>query len=162
MVDKEIVLETVRKMYQSGIDDSVVEQTLKDIGLGPEDIKQYIAEAKGISQEPEPASKPEPKPLEQRKAAAEEKPDQAALHQTTHIALEEQSAKTGQLLEKIDALEKKLSASPNTGGEPVSAAVNQRLASIEKRLTDLKAELDATRTIMEKILETDRKVLGKL
>jgi hypothetical protein len=162
MVDKEIVLETVRKMYDSGIDDSVVEQTLKDIGLGPAEIKKYIAEAKGVSQGLEPAPKPEPKPLEQRKAAAEEKPDQAALHQTTHIALEEQSARTAELIGKLDALEKRLGAGPAASSEPLSASVNQRLAGLEKQMRDLKAELDATRAIMEKILETDRKVLTKL
>jgi len=41
-------------------------------------------------------------------------------------------------------------------------SVNQRLASMEKQLRDLKAEIAATKTIMEKILETDRKVLNKL
>ncbi len=162
MVDKEIVLDTVRKMYESGIDDGVVEQTLKDIGLGPEEIRQYIAEAKGVSGDVEPVSKPEPKPLVQRQVAATEHSDQAALHQTTHIALEEQSAKTAELLGKIEAMEKRLQGGQATGAEPLSAVVNQRLAGLESQLRDLKAELGATRAIMEKILETDRKVLTRL
>ena len=162
MVDKEIVLDTVRKMYESGIDDSVVEQTLKDIGLGAEEIKAYIAEAKGVSEDTEPVPRPAPKPLAQRQAAAAEHSDQAALHQTTHIALEAQSAKTAELLGKIDSMEKRLQGGQAPGAEPLSAAVNQRLAGMEKQLRDIKAELDATRAIMEKVLETDRKVLTKI
>lgn len=161
MVDKKIVLDTVRKMYESGIDDSVVEQTLKDIGLSQPEIGQYIAEAKGDSGTASP-QKPEPKPLEQRKQAAEEKSDEAALHQTTHIALEEQANKSSEILSRLQAIEEKLQAAPSAASEPISASVNQRLAGIEKQLRDLKAELDATRSVMEKVLETDRKVLGKL
>ena len=47
MVNRAIVIETIKKMYDSGIDDSVVEQTLKDIGLKKTEISEYIAEAKG-------------------------------------------------------------------------------------------------------------------
>jgi len=159
MVDKEIVLETIKKMYESGIDDSVVVQTLKDIGLKPNEIQQYIDEVKGVSPAAEPV--PEPKPLEARMAAAEEKVDHGALHTTTHVALEEQSAKTTELLEKIESLESKL-AVKGKGPSSDQIATNQRLGTIEKKVSDIKAEVEATRSIMEKILETDRKVLNKL
>jgi len=163
MVDKEIVLETIKKMYESGIDDSVVVQTLKDIGLKPDEIQLYIDEVKGGSAtvEAEPAAEPESKPLEARMAAAEEKVDHGALHTTTHVALEEQSAKTAELLEKIDLLESKLAAK-GKGPDSDQIATNQRLGTIEKKISDIKAEVEATRSIMEKILETDRKVLNKL
>jgi len=168
MVDREIVLETVKKMYESGIEDQVVRQTLKDIGLTPEEANKCIAEAKGSAAPSSSYSvaKPqfqEPKPLQERLAAAEEKPDQAAMHTTTHVALEAQSAKTSELLEKMNSLEEKLEHASASKAMPQSlASANQRLALIEKQLRDLKAELTATKAIMEKILETDRKVLNRL
>ena len=158
MVDKEIVLQTVKKMYESGIDDDVVQQTLKDIGLSPAEAKQFMAEAKGSKPQ---MPKEEPKPLEERMAFAEERPDQAALHTTTHVALEAQNAKTSELLDKVANLERRLavSAAQSPGSNTLA---NERLASIEKNLKDLKAELSATKAIMEKILETNRRVLNKL
>ncbi len=160
MVDKEVVLETVKKMYESGIEDDVVMQTLRDIGLGPAEIKSYIAEAKGTG--PRPVERPEPKPLAQRQAAAEEKADQMALHSTTHIALEEQGVRIIEILEKITALENSLKELPAGGEGASSIAVSQRLASLESQVRDIKSELGATRSIMEKVLETDRKVLNKV
>jgi len=159
VVDKEIVLDTVKKMYQSGIDDDVVAQTLKDIGLNDKEIVQYIAEAKGEQVQTLPS---EPKPLEARKIAAEEKPEHVAMHTTTHVALEDQSAKTDELLAKISGLEKNLQKKGNGTPSTDLIAINQRLAAMEKDLRELKAGLGATKSIMEKILETDRKVLGKL
>ncbi len=159
VVDKEIVLDTIKKMYQSGIDDDVVKQTLKDIGLNEGEIIQYIAKAKGIQVQ---ASRPEPKPLEARKIATEEKPEHVAMHTTTHVALEAQSAKTDELLAKISTLEKQVQNKSRSEPSTDLIAINQRLAVIEKDLKKLKAELGATKSIMEKILETDRKVLGKL
>ncbi len=159
MVDKEIVLDTVKKMYQSGIDDDVVMQTLKDIGLGDNEIRQYIAEAKGESVS---AVRSEPKPLEARKIATEEKPEHVAMHTTTHVALEAQSEKTDELLAKISGLEKQLQSKRSAAPSTDLIAINQRLAAMEKNLRELKAELGATKSIMEKILETDRKILNKL
>ena len=159
VVDKKIVLDTVKKMYQSGIDDDVVKQTLKDIGLNDKEIVQYIAEAKG---EPIPTAVPEQKPLEARKIATEETPEHVAMHTTTHVALDTQSEKINELLEKISGIETKLQ---NKGNKTPSAdliAINQRLAAMEKDLRELKAGLGATKSIMEKILETVRKVLEKL
>ena len=159
MVDKEIVLDTVKKMYTSGIDDDVVKQTLKDIGLGAEEIMQYIAEAKGESVS---VTSSEPKPLEARKIATEEKPEHVAMHTTTHVALESQSEKTNELLAKISTLEKQFQSKSKEAPSTDLIAINQRLAVMEKDLKELKAELGATKSIMEKILETSRKTLNKL
>jgi len=163
MVNKEIVLQTVKRMYGSGIEDSVVEQTLEDIGLSKEEARKYINEAKGNkggSQTQKP-SKPGKEKL--TPVSSPEKEAQEAMHTTTHAALESQAVQTTELLEKINKLEKSLNNASHGQDMPQSLiSVNQRLASMEKQLRDLKAEIAATKTIMEKILETDRKVLNKL
>lgn len=179
MVDKEIVLETVKKMYESGIEDGVVEQTLKDIGLSKAEISQYIAEIKGTGQPS--AGLPVPHPPVEKKESAWPEPsessipetvvmpgarveEQTAMHATTHAALENQADKTDELIAKIKNLEKKLGvfSSVEQGVPQEMVAVNQRLAVIEKQVSEIKSGLSATKSIMEKILETDRKVLNKL
>jgi len=167
MVNKEIVLDTVKKMYDSGIEDDVVEQTLRDIGLNAAEIKEYIAEAKGGAVEAdkleadEPAV-PERKPLEERMEAAEEEPDHVALHTTTHVALDELADRTERLLEKIESIENKLVSQKPSSAPELLAPANQRMAEMERQLREIKAELSATKSIMEKILETTRSVLNKL
>lgn len=161
MVNKEIVLDTIKKMYDSGIDDEVVEQTLRDIGLNAVEIKDYIAEAKGTAAEAdEPV--PERKPLDERMQAAAEEPDHIAMHTTTHIALDGQAEHLEKLLEKMESIENRLESQKPSSAPESFAAANQRMAEMEKQLREIKAELSATKTIMEKILETDRKVLTKL
>jgi hypothetical protein len=162
MVDKQVVLETIKKMYDSGIDDSVVQQTLQDIGLSENEIRQYIAEVKGQPLKPE--ARPEPKPLEKRMPQKEEAVEsQEAMHTTTHAALAAQASQTNDLLDKITSMESALkSLSKASAGQENLAGINQRLGTAEKQLHDLKAQLDATKGIMEKILETDRKILNRL
>lgn len=52
MVSKEIVLETIKRMYDSGIDDETIKATLRDIGLDDKEAEQMIAEAQGKGKEP--------------------------------------------------------------------------------------------------------------
>ena len=117
MVDREIVLETVKKMYESGIEDDIVKQTLKDIGLGEAEIAQYIAEAKGVF--PAQAAEPFPRAAAARPAArlprpafSEEREAQEAMHTTTHVALEQQAARTDELIAKISGIESRLVRQP--------------------------------------------------
>ena len=161
MVNKEIVLDTIKKMFESGIEDEVVAQTLGDIGLNAAEIKDYIAEAKGEAVEAdEPV--PERKPLSERMDSIEEEPDHIALHTTTHVALDAQAEMAERLLEKIEAIENKLLSQRPSSAPESFAEANQRMAEMEKQLREIKAELSATKSIMEKILETDRNVLTKL
>ncbi|MFH1224891.1 MAG: hypothetical protein V1676_03730 [Candidatus Diapherotrites archaeon] len=51
MVSKEIVLETIKRMYSSGIDDETIKATLRDIGLDDKEAEQMIAEAQGKGKE---------------------------------------------------------------------------------------------------------------
>lgn len=161
MVDKQVVLETIKKMYESGIDDSVVEQTLKDIGLASEEIAQYVAEAKGEQVQQPPIQSPKQAPV-LRHDAGQGQEQQDAMHTTTHAALESQANQTTELLQKVSSLEKTIQSNKSGTISASSAELNQRIGKMEIQLTDLKAQVNATKSIMEKILETDRKVLNKL
>ncbi|MBU0662829.1 hypothetical protein KKH30_03260, partial [Candidatus Micrarchaeota archaeon] len=49
MVSKDIVMQTIKRMYDSGVDDETVKATLRDIGFSDEDSEQMIQEAKGAA-----------------------------------------------------------------------------------------------------------------
>lgn len=161
MVDKEIVLETVRKMYDSGIDDDVVEKTLRDIGLNSDEIKQYIAEAKGNAG-PKPSSKSFEARMKAVSASSESPQNRSEMHSVTHLALEEQAGKMDELLKRLSKIEASLKSSKGNALGDSAASLTGRLASVENSLKEVRAELSATKTIMEKILETDRKVLNRV
>lgn len=56
MVSRQIVLDTVKRMHSSGVDDNTIRSTLRDIGLSEGDIEGYLREVKGISEQ-KPAEK---------------------------------------------------------------------------------------------------------
>lgn len=51
MVSRDVVLQTVKRMYASGVDDATVTSTLHDIGLGDKEIESVISEAKGLARD---------------------------------------------------------------------------------------------------------------
>ncbi len=177
MVNKAVVLETIKKMYDSGIEDSVVKQTLLDVGLNEREIEAYMAEAKGQPIEekpaaaaPAPTARPSP-PIKQMASSRveEELAAQEAMHATTQAAiadhgerLEELGRKVGRVEQKLGKIHSLTEAPSNKELVDMLAAANQRLGSLEKQVSDLKALNKALKTVMEKILETDRKILGKM
>lgn len=55
----ELVIKTLKKMYEQGTDDETVKGMLEDIGLGKDEISEAIAAAKG-REAPSPVQKIEP------------------------------------------------------------------------------------------------------
>lgn len=177
MVDRAVVVETIRKMYESGIEDSVVRQTLADIGLGEKEIREAMAAAKAgarpaaESEEPEEEAGPAYSAARPdfREQLAQQHAAQEAMHTTTHAAMEGHGAKLDELGERIGGVEERigkihgLTESPsNRDLVELIAVTNQKLALLEKQVSDLKALTKALQTVMEKILETSRNILGKL
>lgn len=77
LVSRAIVLETIKRMYASGVDDETVKSTLRDIGLTDSEITNYLAEAKGESQTQSAPKKPmqgfsKPAPKEEEKEELDE------------------------------------------------------------------------------------------
>lgn len=175
MVDKAVVLQTIRKMYESGIEDSVVRQTLADIGLGEAEIKELMSAAKAGGRAAESEGAEEAVPAysparpDLREQLAQQHATQEAMHTTTHAAMEGHATKLDELGEKIGGVEESLGKIHGLTESPSNrdlveliAVTNQKLALLEKQVSDLKALTKALQSVMEKILETDRSILGKL
>lgn len=171
MVNKEIIMETVRKMYDSGIEDSVIEATLRDIGLNDEEIVQYIAEAKGAKPQPiGPAEEDHniiaEKTAERIKQHLADERDERELRETTHQAqldehyrhLANVEENVGMLYEKIESLS---TASSRELGSKIDV-LEVKISALERQLADLRALSAATKDLMDKVLEVNRKILTKL
>ncbi len=170
MVNKEIVEQTIKKMKDSGIDDSAIKQTLRDVGLSEQEIEAYLP-----SQPTESESKPAPNP--EHEAIAEktaEKVNQYISQQTEEHALREQTSKSDldnhsnkidELHEKVQGVSEKIeSISTESSAKTLEAIreLNKRVSSLESQISEIKSISNATKSLMEKVLETDRKVLSKL
>ncbi len=178
MVNRQVVLDTVKKMYQSGIENSVIEKTLKDIGLSRKDIDAFMAEAKGTLSSTTVSESPVIQETNQsseeiaRKTAAkvkehldDQREEQELREITIHSAIEGHGEKLGELHEKVSELHEKIGGVSGRLTDPAllkqMAELSRTLSGFESQLSELKALANANKTILEKILETNRSILGK-
>lgn len=174
MVDKEVVLSTIKKMLDAGLDDQVITTTLSDVGLTQSEIKSYLAQAKQpalkiASQEPADSSQETALTQDDLQVSSSvQNPlaeENALLHETTHMSLEEHSESFNEVLERLTKLEAMLL--------PISKLpvleLNQKIVSLDKKMSDslreiseVKAQASALLEILEKVLETDRDTLLEL
>ncbi|MCX6802898.1 MAG: hypothetical protein NT067_07395 [Candidatus Diapherotrites archaeon] len=68
MVDEEVVMETIRKMKESGLEDSIIISTLQDIGLNETQAQDFIDRASGPAQ---PKAEQAAAPAARKPAAAQ-------------------------------------------------------------------------------------------
>lgn len=250
MVDEEVVMGTIQKMKDSGLEDSIIISTLQDIGLNEEQAKGFIARlASGIvPKKPVPAEapalKPQPRPaapapglqvppamvekapeltpeeektiteaMEEVPAGAEgtlpsEKPaveaakpaapmpapepaqpaalpvqpeaiaekaaervkyhiaehaeEEAMRHAATQAVLGEQSRQLGEMQKTIKKIGKMKPLKMPAGTPPEIKAIAVELESLRKDVEETRALAATTRSLMEKILEVNRKILSRL
>ncbi len=175
MVNREVVLQTIKKMKESGIDNSVIKATLKDIGLNDEESKQYMKEAAGEKAEAKKeadivqdqiAEKTAEKTAEKIKEELVAENEERELRDTTQrVVLEEQKSKMEDVEKGVGKLHQKIESLATPANKELSgniAVLEQRINGIDKKISDLKAINTATKDLMEKVLEANRKILTKL
>ncbi|MBU0636534.1 hypothetical protein KKE06_05915 [Candidatus Micrarchaeota archaeon] len=174
MVDKKIVLDTIQKMLDSGLEDAVIVSTLKDVGLSEEDIGAFLKEAKGKGASPLTASSPETE--EKSAGALKKKPvkgtpsdaqheENVLMHTTTQAAVIQSTQQMDDVLQKIGVLEKSLGVISQL---PLQE-LNEKIVRFDKKISDLakdvmetKAQTRALKEVLEKVLDTNRSILSEL
>jgi hypothetical protein len=188
MVDKQIVLDTIKKMLNAGLQDSVIVSTLKDVGLKESEIASYLAEAKGkpvgatttafassvtsgVAASPQfsvDESEEEQSvelSLNQQPQSQQQHQENVLLHTTTHAALESSSGQLQEILQKLVSIEQKMNAIASLPLTELNAKIvnyDKRIAGITTEIADLKSQTSALRDILEKVLDTNRSVLQEL
>ncbi len=149
MVDAAL-LETVKKMFASGLDEEAVRSALEDLGLSKAEQDELIAAAKGkeVPKEEVPVEKIAEKTAEKVKEHIAEHEEVAALRETTALAeLGAQKAEIGEVKEAI---------------AKIPASLEKNILELKKDIDELKAASNAIQTLLKKILETNRNILLKL
>lgn len=192
MVANDVVLQTVKRMVASGIDDNTIRTTLRGINLPDKEIDSILREAKlGVSgQAPEePATEEEA--VEEGEAGAEgsgeenigeedngedvggedirehiesTSQEQLAHHTETHQMLDEHADKLGEVHEDVGALHEKIDSMPRISPEVIAgiSALDHRLSSLEKVVAETNANTNALKSLMQKIIEANRQLLLEL
>lgn len=177
MVDKQIVIDTIKKMMSAGLDDKVIVSTLKDVGLKESEIAAFLAEARGkpvtpfgsspvlgnkLEQEPETISQSRSQSIP---ASSQQHQENVLLHTTTHAALETSSSQLQEITQKLLSLEQKMGAVASLPVADLNLRIvnfDKRVASITTEIADLKSQTSALREILEKVLDTNRSILQEL
>ena len=189
MTMNDVVLQTVKRMISSGVDDNTIKMTLQGINIPENEIQAVINEAKGIkpseNQMPEDSSQnvsgedddsfeedaedydededvpPEPSVRKEAEAISQE---QVAQHTTTHQYLEEHGQKLDGVKKDVLDIQAKVDASPKISPATIAKidALDKRMSGIEKEIGETKANTIALQDLLKKILETNKKTLLKL
>lgn len=160
MVSDKVITETIKRMKDSGLEDSVIIDTLKDIGLSEKQAKEFIAGVSGIEEPEEESEEIAEKTAQKIREHLDEERGERELRETTsHAALIEHGEKLGELHKTVSAL-----ASQPASSEVLREIqlIKAELESIKEDLSETKALSAATKSLMEKILEANRKILSKM
>lgn len=176
MVEKSIVLDTIKKMYDSGLSEEVIESTLKDIGLGEREIKETMEEARGTASEApaaEESGESQEQAMHEKIAEAtaqkvkqhleEKSAEDALVHTTTQATIAGFDSTLSEITNRLANIERKVNSVAGLADFSTKAiAIDKKISSIESELSELKALTNAVKSLMEKVLDTDRSVLTEL
>jgi 6-pyruvoyl-tetrahydropterin synthase len=168
MVEKSVVIDTIKRMHSNGIDENTIKVTLKGIGLTEEEIDDYLDEVLGTEEEPEEEN-PEheviaKKAFEKFKPELDKVKEEHGLNSThSQIEREEHSRKLDEMNSKVNELSKNSLKSFNSS-ELIGKinALEKKLNEIEKNTVETKAASSALQNLMQKILSTERDILLEL
>ena len=76
LVSRQIVIDTIKRMYASGVDDETIKSTLRDIGLKEHEIRQYLKDVKGGQAEDEEKEEEEPAKEDEESEKGEDEPEE--------------------------------------------------------------------------------------
>lgn len=181
MVSSQVVIETVKRMANSGIDDATIRMTLKGIDLSDKEIDDILSSVK-TGKMPMPQSDPaEEEPQEDEgediEDGEEEAPhgeisreinavsqEQQALHTTTHQILEEHGDKLGEVHRAVGEINEKVSTPPQFSADAIAriSALDNRISSLEKEISETKANTIALQQLLSRVLEANREIILEL
>lgn len=165
MVNEQIIIETVKRMIDSGIDDDTIISTLKDIGLSDEDASGFILKVKNSSNketveeteiENESIDSSSNEIMQNELEAREQKEE--LNDTTTYNMLNMHEQKIDEVASKIDEVKQAVSSSKPL----VDASITTKLTELEVKIDDVSAQTKAILDVVKNILETDRKILTEL
>jgi DNA-binding transcriptional MerR regulator len=162
MVNEQIMIDTVSRMIEAGIDDATIISTLTDAGLTQEQCLQIIDKVKQppVQEEVQQNTSPSIQEVQNLKNVVEAQSDVQSIHaQTTSTILDDHEQQLAEVSDKINSIQSTISSnqSPKT-----DSSLAYRLSVLEKKLEEVNSISKAQLDLMQKILEANRKILTEL
>ena len=162
MLNEQVMMDTVLRLVDAGIDDPTVISTLVDAGLTNEEailvikkVKDKSASSQAPAPDIGPATSQEVRLL---KTQLETQADVHDLHQTTTSnILDDHEERIADIDDQIQEVKEKVSQGP-----AVDPSINYRLSEIETKLAEVNAQTKAALDVLQKILDNNRKILTDL
>ena len=162
MVNEQIMIDTVSRMIEAGIDDATIISTLTDAGLTQEQCLQIIDRVKQppVKEEVPQNNSPTIQEVQNLKNVVEAQSDAQTIHaQNTSTILDEHEQQLAEVSGKINSIQSTISSNQNPKTDSSTA---YRLSTIEQKLEEVNSASKAQLDLMQKILEINRKVLTEL
>ena len=163
MVSEQIISDTIKRMLSAGVEKATIISTLKDIGLSEAEAAELVNKQEASTTTSQGADQSTASPdlkssFDQLKTMKNELETQSTVKElhdtTTHNMLNEHSQKIEDVGKKLDEVKTELQKKP-------APQVTQKVdnTSLEGRLTEIEAKVDATMKLMKDILDVNRKTL---
>jgi len=158
MVSEQILIDTVERMVEAGIDDATIVSTLADAGMSNEQALALIEKVKT----PAPVEPQNPQEdTGEIKSLRTELEAQARAHEmnttSTQVVLDDHEEKLNSISSQVDEVKSSFSKPPVLDG-----AISQRISSLEQKVDEVSASSKAMLDLMKKMLETNRSILTEL
>ena len=164
MINEQIMLDTVTRMLEAGIDDATVISTLVDTGLSQEDAVALVGRVKSskdnpnqITQNPQ-QNTADSQDIQLMKSQLEVQAQTQELNDATvHNKLDMHEQQLDEVSKKVDEVKQVMVASNQS--DPV---LYQRVSAMEQKLEEVNATSKANLDLMKSILEINRQILTNL
>jgi len=161
MLNEQIMMDTVNRLIEAGIDDPTIISTLVDAGLTTEEANTVLAKAKQPAPQdlPAPQRSVQPQEVQILREQVQTTAQQQDLHQTMmSSALDEHSQKLDSIAKTVDEVRSNIDSSKTS----VDSSLSFRVSEMEQKLEDINAATKASIDLLGKILENNRKILVEL
>jgi len=160
MINEQVMMDTVARMLEAGIDDPTILSTLVDAGLAQEEASQIIQRVKTPQAQPSgPPAQQSSQDIQIMKNQIETQAQTQELSDTSvHNKLDAHEQKIDDVSKKLDEVKQAFSSAP----VPQDTVLSSRISELELKLEEVSSISKATLDLLKKVLETDRKILTEL
>ncbi|MFA5930867.1 MAG: hypothetical protein WC821_00985 [archaeon] len=162
MINEQVMMDTVSRMLEAGIDEPTILSTLVDTGLTQEEAVTIVNKSKApqVSQTQNASSAQTQQDIALVKNQIEiQSQTQEMNDASVHNKLDMHEQKIDEVSKKLDEVKTVVSSTSNS---PQDSILSYRITDLEKKLEEVNSISKATLDIMKNILETDRKILTEL
>lgn len=163
MINEQIMIETVGRMMEAGIDDATVISTLVDTGVTQDEAYAIVQKVKSPKQVPAQAqapAQPQSQDIQLIKSQIEVQAQSQELNDTSvHNKLDLHEQKIDDVAKKVDEVKSVVSSAQNI---PIDAVLSARVSALEGKLEEVNSMTKANYDLLKNILDTNRKILTEL